>query len=134
MPECKLKPIGYVKVKKSNVPRHWSVSDVEGEIVVDSCYKEGLKDIKRGDNIVVIFYFHKSPLFALKKLIQNPPHLSTKKGVFSTCSPHRPNPLGLSVFKVLDCLENIIKVKGIDVYNNTPILDIKLYIHYEEKQ
>jgi tRNA (Thr-GGU) A37 N-methylase len=45
--------------------------------------------------------------------------------VFATCSPHRPNPIGLSVVTVLERNGSIIRVKGIDMRNNTPILDIK---------
>ncbi|HHW19720.1 MAG TPA: tRNA (N6-threonylcarbamoyladenosine(37)-N6)-methyltransferase TrmO, partial [Thermodesulfovibrio thiophilus] len=55
------KPIGYIKTNTKNIPRHWTISDIEGEIIINPEYKDGLKDIKKGDKIVVIFYFHKSP-------------------------------------------------------------------------
>lgn len=125
------KSIGYVRTKADLVPRHWTVSDLEGEIVINPELKEGLRDIRQGDKIVVIFCFHKSPPFTHEKLIQKPPHLDEKKGVFSTCSPHRPNPIGLSVVEVLDVSENIIKVRRIDMFDGTPILDIKPYIEHK---
>ncbi|MCS7215682.1 MAG: tRNA (N6-threonylcarbamoyladenosine(37)-N6)-methyltransferase TrmO [Thermodesulfovibrio sp.] len=131
MEEFKFKPIGYIKTEATEIPRHWTVSQVEGEIVIEPKYKLGLKDIKVGDKIVVIFVFHKSPPFSEEKLIQKPPHLNETKGVFSTCSPHRPNPLGLSVLEVLDIRENIIRVKRLDMYDGTPVLDIKPYIEYK---
>ncbi|HHW20139.1 MAG TPA: tRNA (N6-threonylcarbamoyladenosine(37)-N6)-methyltransferase TrmO, partial [Thermodesulfovibrio thiophilus] len=61
MEEYRFNPIGYVKTKAKSLPRHWTISDIEGEIIINPEYKDGLKDIKKGDKIVVIFYFHKSP-------------------------------------------------------------------------
>lgn len=130
MQQYKFKPIGYVKTKAETIPRHWSISDVEGEIVIEPEYKMGLRDIRAGDRIVVLFVFHHSPSFTLDKLIQKPPHLNETKGVFSTCSPHRPNPIGLSVLEVLDVTDNVIKVRRLDMYDGTPVLDIKPYIEY----
>ena len=123
-----MKSIGVVKTKEKNVPRHWSVSDVEGTLVIDRAYLTGLKDIQKGDKIAVIFHFHKSEPFSPDLLIQKPPHRIKKMGVFSTCSPRRPNPIGLSVLEVLDIQENRIQVKGLDLLNDTPILDIKPHI------
>lgn len=57
----KFKPIGFVKTEEKNIPRHWSISDAEGEIIIDGKYTEGLRDIKKGQQIIVIFHFHKSP-------------------------------------------------------------------------
>jgi tRNA (Thr-GGU) A37 N-methylase len=56
-------PIGFIKTETENIPRHWTVSAAEGSIVIDGHYKEGLKDIKAGQRIVVLFYFHQSPRF-----------------------------------------------------------------------
>lgn len=131
MEQYNFKPIGYVRTKATSLPRHWSVSDVEGEIVIEPEYKVGLRDIKGGDRIVVIFCFHKSPPFTIEKLIQKPPHLNETRAVFSTCSPHRPNPIGLSVLEVIDVKDNIIKVRRVDMYEGTPVLDIKPYIEYK---
>ncbi|NOY65010.1 MAG: tRNA (N6-threonylcarbamoyladenosine(37)-N6)-methyltransferase TrmO [Nitrospirae bacterium] len=119
------KSIGYIRTKEANIPRHWKVSHVEGEIVIDEVYKEGLKGITPGQRIVVLFHFHKSPEFTKEYLIQKPPHKDFETGVFNTCSPIRPNPLGLSVVEVLDVEDNIIRIKGIDMIDGTPVLDIK---------
>jgi tRNA (adenine37-N6)-methyltransferase len=120
-----MEPIGMVHHAQKNVPRHWSISDVRGTLEIDRKYLEGLRDVHPGDLIVVLFGFHKSPPFSDRLLIQNPPHCDEAKGVFSTCSPRRPNPIGLSVLKVLDIRENIIDVGGLDMLDGTPILDIK---------
>jgi tRNA-Thr(GGU) m(6)t(6)A37 methyltransferase TsaA len=123
--KIEFKPIGFVKTDVSTVPRHWTISDVEGMIVIDEIYTEGLKDIKIGQYIVVIFHFHQSKEFDLHHLVQIPPHRCEKLGVFSTCSPIRPNSIGMSVLEVTDIEGNIIHVKGLDILDGTPILDIK---------
>ena len=120
--------IGKVEVDSRDIPRHWSVSDVEGFLIVDEQYSEGLKDIQPGQRIAVIFYFHLSPAFSISDLSQTPPHGDRKKGIFSICSPLRPNPLGLSVLDVLDVNGNRIRVRGLDMLNGTPVLDIKPHI------
>lgn len=120
-----LKPIGYVSTEAKEVPRSYLISEVEGTLVIDEIYQEGLSDLKAGDRIYVLFHFHKSPEFSPEYLRVKPPHLDKKKGVFSTHSPIRPNPIGLSVLEVLEVQGNRIRVKGLDMLNGTPILDIK---------
>ena len=123
-----LKPIGFVRTDATEVPRHWSVSGVEGMLIIDEEYMEGLKDIEPGQRIVVIFNFHRSPEFASRFLRQTPPHRGKDMGVFSTCSPIRPNPIGMSVLEVLGIEGATIRVKRLDMLEGTPILDIKPYI------
>jgi tRNA-Thr(GGU) m(6)t(6)A37 methyltransferase TsaA len=125
MTKIQFKPIGFVKTDVSTVPRHWTISDVEGMIVIDEMYTEGLKDIKIGQYIIVIFHFHQSREFDLHHLVQTPPHRNERLGVFSTCSPIRPNSIGMSVLEVVGITENVIRVKGLDMLDGTPILDIK---------
>ncbi len=127
--EVKLKPIGYVRTDAREVPRHWTVSDLEGVLEIDAQYQEGLKDIEPGQRIVVIFHFHESPPFDPSMLVQTPPHRQGERvGVFSICSPRRPNPIGLSVFEVLDVQQTSIRVRGVDTLDGTPILDIKPHV------
>lgn len=120
-----MKPIGYFYTDETEIPRHWSISDENGQIVIDPQYTEGLKHIRPGQQIVVIFYFHKSEPFTNDLLMQTPPHKGRKTGVFSICSPRRPNPIGLSVLIVTGIRNNIIDVNRIDMMDGTPILDIK---------
>lgn len=125
-------PIGVVRTDATDLPRHWSLSDVEGALEIDPEYAGGLRDIEPGQKIVVLFHFHKSPPFSEDLLFQTPPHKSEAKGVFSICSPRRPNPIGLSVVKVTGIDGNRIDVRGIDMFDGTPILDIKPHITGEE--
>ena len=122
-----LKPIGFVQTDVEQVPRHWTVSDVEGKLVIDEAYLKGLRDIEVGQRIVVIFHFHQSRPFSSDFLIQKPPTREERMGVFSICSPIRPNPIGMSVLEVLGVEENIIQVRRLDMIDGTPILDIKPY-------
>ena len=85
-----LRPIGFVRTDASELPRHWSVSDVEGTLVIDEEYSDGLRDIEAGQRIVVIFHFHRSPGFSPEFLRQTSGHTGRTTGVFSTCSPSGP--------------------------------------------
>src|ERR671916_454824 len=91
------RPIGFVRTDAQELPRHWSVSEVEGTLVIDEEYSEGLRDIEAGQRIVVILNFHRSPQFSTEFLRQTSGHTGREMGVFSTCSPLRPNPVGMSV-------------------------------------
>lgn len=120
-----MNPIGFVSTDATEIPRNWKVSDVEGSLIIDETYLEGLKEIKPGQRIYVIFHFHKSPAFTKQFMRIVPPIYDKKVGVFCTHSPFRPNPIGLSILEVLDVEGAVIRVKGLDMLDKTPILDIK---------
>jgi tRNA (adenine37-N6)-methyltransferase len=123
--EVTFKSIGVLRTRPGKVPRHWTLSDLEGELVVDEAYLPGLKDIQPGQEIVVLFHFHEIEPFSEDDLIQHPAHLDREWGVFSLCSPRRPNPIGLSTLEVTAVKGNVISVRRVDMLDGTPILDIK---------
>ncbi len=123
-----LRTIGFVRTDARGLPRHWSVSDIEGTLVIDEEYLEGLREIEAGQRVVVIFHFHRSPGFSPELLRQTSGHTGREMGVFSTCSPIRPNPIGMSVVEVLGIRGANIGVRRLDMLDGTPILDIKPYI------
>jgi tRNA-Thr(GGU) m(6)t(6)A37 methyltransferase TsaA len=123
--KIEFEPIGFVKTAMEKVPRHWTVSEAEGALVINEEYAEGLKDVKTGQRLVVIFYFSESPQFTPEFLVQTPLHRNERLGVFSICSPIRPNPIGMSVVEVLGVEGRIIRIKGLDMLDGTPVLDIK---------
>jgi formylmethanofuran dehydrogenase subunit E len=88
-------------------------------------FEEGLKDIEGFSHIILIYWFHRSQGYHL--LVKTPwdtkPH-----GLFTTRSPHRPCPLGLSVVELVAREKNILKVRGLDAVDGTPLLDIKPYV------
>ena len=129
MEEIKLNPIGVVHSpfkEPSGVPKD-SIDGMnyQGTVEIFSQYKDGLKDLDGFSHIIILFYFHKSEYY---HLISKPYLDDHPRGVFATRSPHRPNLIGLSVVKLLRIDENIIYVRGIDMIEGTPVLDIKPYI------
>jgi tRNA-Thr(GGU) m(6)t(6)A37 methyltransferase TsaA len=123
-----LRTIGFVRTDAEKIPRHWSVSDAEGTLVIDEEYLEGLRDIEPGQRIVVIFHFHRSSEFSPEFLRQTSGHHGRKMGVFSTCSPIRPNSVGMSVLEVLGIGDANIDVRRLDMMDGTPIPDIKPHV------
>ena len=123
--KIEVEPIGFVKTAVGRVPRHWTVSEAEGTIAINEEYVEGLKDIRVGQRIVVIFYFHQSQQFTPDFLVQTSHHRNESHGVFSICSPVRPNPIGMSIVEVLGIEGRFIRIKGLDMRDGTPVLDIK---------
>lgn len=129
MEEIKLNPIGVVHSpfkEPSGVPKDSTDGmNYQGTVEIFPQYKDGLKDLDGFSHIIILFYFHKSEYY---HLISKPYLDDHPRGVFATRSPHRPNLIGLSVVKLLRIDENIIYVRGIDMIEGTPVLDIKPYI------
>ncbi len=121
-------PIGYVRTEEKEIPKYWTISDVEGRLVIDDTYREGLQSIKKNQRIDVVFYFHESTSFDPPRHLAQHPRgnaRSEKRGVFSTRSPIRPNPIGVSTVTVTGVEGAVVHVKGLDMVDGTPILDIK---------
>lgn len=121
----KLHPIGYVSTESESVPNFYTISDVEGRLIIDEQYLPGLLEIEAGQEILVVFLFHKSPLFTEERLRVTPPRQEKPRGVFTTRSPIRPNPIGISKLKVTGREKNAIHIGNLDMLDGTPILDIK---------
>jgi len=88
-------------------------------------FEEGLKDIEGFSHLILIYWFHKSKGYSLNV---KTPWDTTPHGLFTTRSPNRPCPLGLCVVELLAREGKILKVKGLDALDGTPLLDIKPYI------
>jgi tRNA-Thr(GGU) m(6)t(6)A37 methyltransferase TsaA len=88
-------------------------------------YAPGLSDLAGFSHIYLIYHFHKSTTYQLKVT----PFLDkVERGLFATRAPKRPNPIGLSVVKLISIENNILTIQGADVLDGTPLLDIKPYI------
>ena len=103
---------------------------VKGELEIFSEYQRGLEDTEGFSHLIILFAFHASEG---GKLEAYPPRGNKKRGVFATRSPNRPNAIGLTIVKLEQRQDNILKVSGIDMIENTPILDIKPYTSREIK-
>jgi tRNA-Thr(GGU) m(6)t(6)A37 methyltransferase TsaA len=128
-----LKPIGIIHSpyrNGQNTPYQGHKPERIAQIEVFKEFEEGLQDIEGFSHIVVIYWFHKSRGYDL--LVKTPwddvPH-----GLFSTRSPHRPCPLGLTVVELVGRDQNILKVKGLDAIDGSPLLDIKPYIPEDDR-
>ncbi|MCD6495867.1 MAG: tRNA (N6-threonylcarbamoyladenosine(37)-N6)-methyltransferase TrmO [Candidatus Aenigmarchaeota archaeon] len=126
--EIVFRPIGTVRspYKEPGEAVRQSVSGNErGKIELLPEYTEGLRDIDGFSHIVVVFVFHKS---SGASLMAKPPGDGRVHGIFSTRSPHRPNPVGVSVVKLERISGSTLEVRGIDMIDGTPVIDIKPYI------
>jgi tRNA-Thr(GGU) m(6)t(6)A37 methyltransferase TsaA len=127
--EITFKPIGQVHnhVNKSmDASFDWSV--VESEIVLDEKYAAYTSGLENYSHLLVIFWMHKPRKKQLVPLVhplgdRNRP----LTGLFASRSPHRPNPAGLKLSTLLSVNGNIIRVKGLDAINGSPVVDIKPY-------
>ncbi len=97
----------------------------EGIIEVDPEFEVGLTDIDGFSHLYVIWQFHKSTGF---ELLGTPPTDTRPHGVFATRSPRRPNPIGLTVVSLVRREGNRLHVRGVDMLDGTPVLDIKPYL------
>ncbi|MCK4475916.1 MAG: tRNA (N6-threonylcarbamoyladenosine(37)-N6)-methyltransferase TrmO [Methanophagales archaeon] len=114
------------------VPYQGSLSEDVCEIELFKEYEGGLKDIEGFSHLIVLYWLHKSKGYSL--LVRTPwdtePH-----GLFTTRSPHRPNPIGISIVRLIERKGNILRVKGIDAIDGTPLIDIKPYVpEFGEKE
>jgi len=121
-----LKVVGIVHSQyknRSEAPRQGLDEIVEIEIFKD--FEKGLTDIEDFSHLHLFYWLHLSDGYNL--MVQTPWE-EKKHGVFVTRSPHHPNPIGYSVVKLLKRKENILKIKGLDAIEGTPVIDIKPYI------
>ena len=97
----------------------------EGFIEIFNEYAEGLADLAGFSHLYLIFHLHECKGHKLKVI----PFLDTvERGIFSTRSPARPNPVGLSVVKLISIEGNILNIQGLDILDGTPLIDIKPFV------
>lgn len=98
---------------------------VQGSIVIEETYAPGLKDLDGFSHLILLYHFHGSEGFQLTIT----PFLDTvPRGLFATRAPRRPNPIGLSVVRLLGVNGCTLAVQDIDVLDGTPLLDIKPWV------
>jgi tRNA-Thr(GGU) m(6)t(6)A37 methyltransferase TsaA len=125
--EITLTPVGVMHCElraPEEAPRYYTVSDVHGTLEIFPPYLEAMDGIESGQTIVVLFWLHQARRDQMK-VYPRGDRSRGLRGVFSTRSPIRPNPIALSEYKVLRVEGNRIEVTGVDVIDGTPILDIK---------
>lgn len=124
-----MQPIGYVRSSYSNaqeIPKGLGAKhEVEGVLEIRAEFEPGLTDIDGFSHLYVIWAFDRSDGF---ELMVAPPTDNRPHGVFATRAPRRPNPIGLTVVELLGREGAKLRVRGIDMLDGTPILDIKPYL------
>ena len=122
------KPIGVIHSPyrtRTEAPYQGCASEDTCEIELHDEYAEGARDIEGFSHLIVVYFLHQSRGYTL--MVRTPwdeaPH-----GVFSTRSPDRPNPIGICVVRLLSRKGKLLKVKGLDAIDGSPLLDLKPYI------
>jgi tRNA-Thr(GGU) m(6)t(6)A37 methyltransferase TsaA len=129
MNEIKYKPIGIIhspfKEPKGTPIQPTGAKGIDGRVEVFPEYAEGLKDVEGFSHIFLIYHFHLSKKASLKA---KPFMDSEARGVFAMRGPSRPNPIGISVVRLVRIEDNILHIQDVDIVDETPLLDIKPYV------
>lgn len=124
-----MQPIGYVKSpfrSTKEIPKGLGAKhDAEGALEIRTELEAGLTDIDGFSHLFVIWVFDRSESV---ELLGKPPSDNRSHGVFATRSPRRPNPIGLTVVELIERDGPRLRVRGVDMLDGTPILDIKPYL------
>ena len=123
------RPIGYVRTPFTDtkqVPKGLGAKhDTEGVLEILPEFEPGLMDVEGFSHLFVLWTFDRSQGF---DLVANPPTDNRPHGVFATRSPRRPNPIGLTTVELLRHEGRMLHVRGVDMLDGTPILDLKPYL------
>ncbi len=129
MDEIRYKPIGLIrspfKKPKGTPIQPAGAEGIDGRVEVFPQYAEGLKDVEGFSHIILIYHFHLSKRAALKVK----PYMDDEvHGIFAVRGQSRPNPIGISVVRLVRIKGNILHIKDLDIVDRTPLLDIKPYV------
>jgi tRNA-Thr(GGU) m(6)t(6)A37 methyltransferase TsaA len=135
----RFEPIGFVRSpfrERAEAPRQGALAgDVEAriELVKGRGYDHAVEGLAGWEYVWVLFVFHRNVEQARGwKAKVLPPRSARKQGVFATRSPHRPNPIGLSAVRMVGVDGHVVHVRGLDVLDGTPVLDLKPYVAYAD--
>jgi tRNA-Thr(GGU) m(6)t(6)A37 methyltransferase TsaA len=122
-------PIGFVRSPFNNtevIPKGLGARhEAEGVLDILPAFRLGLTDIEGYSHLIVLWAFDRSEGF---DLMVTPPSDDRPHGLFTTRSPRRPNPIGLTIVELLGRNNGELRVSGVDMLDGTPILDIKPYL------
>ena len=136
MQEIKIKPIGIIhspyKGRKDIPIQGRFKNKVEAYAEIEEKYKEGLKDLDEFSHAILIYHFNKCE----REEIKARPFLEKEEhGIFAIRSPYRPNHIGFSIVKIKKIEENKLYFTEVDVFDKTPLIDIKPYVkHFDNRE
>jgi len=129
MREITLRPIGVIHsphtiAEKTPIQPSFA-SGIPGTVEVDPAYAEGVADLDGFSHIWLVYLFDRTgePRLTVKPFLEDVPH-----GVFATRAPCRPNPLGLSLVRLIRRDDSTLHIEDVDILDGTPLLDIKPYV------
>jgi tRNA-Thr(GGU) m(6)t(6)A37 methyltransferase TsaA len=129
MAEIKYKPIGIIHSPfdepKGTPIQSTGAEGIKGTIELFPEYADGLKDLEGFSHFILLYHFHlakEAPLI-VKPYMDNNAH-----GVFAMRGPSRPNPIGISIVRLIRIEKNILHIQDVDIVDGTPLLDIKPYV------
>ncbi len=124
-----MRPIGFVRspyLETTQIPKGWGAKhEAEGVLEILPEFEQGLTDIEGFSHLFIVWVFNKAEGYSL---LGTPPTDDRPHGVFATRSPYRPNPIGLTVVELIRREGPRLHVRGVDMLEGTPILDIKPYL------
>lgn len=127
MQEINLTPVGYVKNLIENKD-DMLAPGIKSTLVIYDNYKPALQCLSENSHVIVCCYFHQANKETLKVFPKKFKVVSPiEKGIFATRSPDRPNPITITVTRLLEVTDNEVMVECLDAINGTPVLDIKPY-------
>ncbi len=123
------KPIGVIrspfKQAKGTPIQPTASVDNDGVVELLPGYKEGLQDLEKFSHIFLIYHFH---LAKKGSLLVKPFMDDAEHGIFSVRAPGRPNPIGISIVRLIKIEGRLLYIKDVDIVDGTPLLDIKPYV------
>ena len=130
MEAISFRPIGYIhspfKTREESPRQSIHTPDIEAIIELKPEFSAGLLHLEQYSHIIVLFHFHLSPGYDL--VVERPRGgRPGPRGVFATRSPNRPNGIGLSIVELLEIEGPRLRIRGVDMLEGTPVLDIKPY-------
>ena len=128
MDEWRMRPIGYIHspyTDAQQIPKGLGATHtMEGTLEVLPEFEKGLQDIEGFSHLLILWIFHKSTEY---ELVGKAPSDDRPHGVFSTRSPKRPNPIGLTTVELVRREGSSLRLRGVDMLDGTPVLDVKPY-------
>ena len=124
----RIKPIGVIRtsfVSSDKTPIQSIKPKAVGDIELSAEYEEGLESLNGFSHAILIYWFHQAKPCSMKVK----PFLDTKeRGLFATRAPSRPNPIGLSIVRIIQIDGKRIRFEGVDMLDQTPLIDIKPFV------
>lgn len=126
------KPVGFVRRDGASESVDWSDLGAISRVEVLPRYARALEGLKEYSHIIIFFVFHKRKTVKLTQRPENK-RCNPEVGIFCTNSEKRPNPLGMTVVRLLGVEGGALTVRGLDALDGTPVIDIKPYAGFEEE-